>query len=104
MLGLSLGNCLSALLAWRYNRNEMLQDQPGKWMKKVMNTKMAGEDNHEEMMVGYKPAAVDTSTSCKKKDSNARATLGQMSLQIDRKGTVTSRRSFRNMPRKIELS
>ena len=67
MLGLSLGNCLSAPLAWRYNRNEMLQDQPGKWMKKVMNTKVAGEDNHVEMMVGYKPAAVDTSTSCKKK-------------------------------------
>ena len=27
-----------------------------------------------------------------------------MTLQIDRKGTVTSRRSFRNMARKFELS
>lgn len=104
MLGLSLGNCLSAPLAWRYNRNEMLQDQPGKWMKKVMNTKVAGEDNHVEMMVGYKPAAVDTSTSCKKKRLKRSTTPGQMTLQIDRKGTVTRRRSFRNMPRKIELS
>jgi hypothetical protein len=44
----------------------MLQGQPGKWMKKVMNMKVAGEDNHAETMAGYKPAAEDTSTSCKK--------------------------------------
>lgn len=66
MLGLSLGSCLSAQLAWRYNRNEMLQDQPGKWMKKVKNMKVAGEDNHAETTAGYKPAAEDTSTSCNK--------------------------------------
>jgi hypothetical protein len=36
---------------------------------KVMNMKVAGEDNHAEMMAGYKPAAEDTSTSCEN-DSN----------------------------------
>jgi lipocalin len=64
MLGLSLVSCLSAPLAWRYNRNEMLQGQPGKWMK-VTNMKVAVEDNHAETMAGYKLAAEDTSTSCK---------------------------------------
>jgi hypothetical protein len=44
----------------------MLQGQPGKWMKKVMNMKVAGEENHAETMAGYKPVAEDTSTSCKK--------------------------------------
>ena len=39
---------------------------------KVMHMKVAGEDNHAEMMAGYKPAAEDTSTSCKN-DSNVRA-------------------------------
>jgi hypothetical protein len=30
---------------------------------KVMNMKVAGEDNHAEMMASYKPVAEDTSTS-----------------------------------------
>ena len=40
----------------------MLQDQQGKWMK-VMNMKVAVEDNHVETMAGYKLAAEDTLTS-----------------------------------------
>lgn len=38
----------------------------------VTHMKVAGENNHAEMMAGYTPAAEDTSTSCKN-DSNVRA-------------------------------
>lgn len=65
--------------------------------------KVAGEDNHAEMMAGYKPVAEDTSTSCKMTQT-FQGLAGQMTLQVDQKSTVTSRRSFTNMARKIELS
>lgn len=69
---------------------------------KVMNMKVAGGDSHAEMTAGYKPAVEDTSTSCK--TQTFQRTPGQMTLQINRKIIGTCRRSFTNMPRKIELS
>jgi hypothetical protein len=62
-------SCRSALHEWRYNHNEAIQDQLGKPMSKVMNMKMAEEDNHAEIMAGYEPATVDTLPSCEN-DSN----------------------------------